>query len=116
MTVERYIPIVGRSLIAALFILAGIAKIIGPAPFLAHMAEHRVPGFLLVAVIALEIGAGAGVLLGWKLRYTAGALAVFCLATALIFHTNLSDKAERTSFVKDLAISGGLMVLAAAAV
>lgn len=116
MSAARLVPLVGRTLLAALFIFAGILKIIGPAPFLAHMAEHRVPGFLLVAVIALELGAGTAVLLGWRLRYTAGALAVFCIATALIFHSNFSEKVERTSFIKDLAISGGLMVLAAGAV
>lgn len=114
MTVGRYIPIAGRVLIAALFILAGVAKILGPAPFLAHMAEHRVPGFLLAGVIALEIGAGVAVLIGWKLPYSAGALAAFCVATALIFHLNFADKAERTLFFKDLAIAGGLLVLAAA--
>jgi putative oxidoreductase len=112
----RHVLIAGRILLAALFILAGGLKIIGPAPFLAHMAEHRVPGVLLIGVIALELGAGVSVLLGWKLPYTAGALAAFCVATALIFHTNFADKAERTLFVKDLAIAGGLLVLASTAI
>jgi len=44
-----------------------------------------------------------------------GALALFCLATALGFHLNLADKAERTLFIKDLAIAGALMVIAASA-
>jgi putative oxidoreductase len=102
----------GRGLIALLFILAGGAKVAGPAPFLAHMAQHGVPGMLLYAVAALEIGAGTAVLLGWRLRWSAGALALFCVATALVFHLNLADHAERTSFFKDLAIAGGLAVLA----
>jgi len=42
-----------------------------------------------------------------------GALALFCLATAFGFHLNLADKAERTLFIKDLAIAGALMVIAA---
>ncbi|MGZ6017736.1 MAG: DoxX family protein [Phenylobacterium sp.] len=112
----RYVLIAGRVLLALLFILAGALKIVGPAPFLAHMAEHRLPGFLLIGVIALELGAGLAVLLGWKLPYAAGALAVFCVATALIFHSNFSDKAERTLFAKDLAICGGLLVLASTAI
>ena len=103
----------GRGLIALLFVGAGIAKLTGPAPFLAHMAQHGVPGALLWAVAALEIGAGTAVLLGWRLRFSAGALALFCLATAFVFHLNLADHAERTSFFKDLAIGGGLMILAA---
>jgi putative oxidoreductase len=107
--------LVGRSLLALLFILAGAAKIIGPQPFLDHMAAHHVPGALLPLVIALELGAGAALLVGWQLPFAAGALALFCVATALGFHLDLADKAERTLFVKDLAIAGALMVIAASA-
>lgn len=109
------VALLGRGLVAMLFILAGFAKLTGPAPFLAHMAQHGVPGLLIWPVAALEVGAGAAVLLGWRLRWSAGALALFCIATAFVFHLNQSDHAERTSFVKDLAISGGLMALAAGA-
>lgn len=105
--------ILGRALIALLFIGAGVTKLTGPAPYLAHMAQHGVPGLLLDAVAALEIGAGAAVLLGWRLRWSAGALGLFCIATALVFHLNLADHAERTSFFKDLAIAGGLLAMAA---
>jgi putative oxidoreductase len=102
----------GRGLIALLFVLAGVAKIIGPKPFLAHMAEKRVPGVLLPLVIALEVGGGALVLIGWEGQYAALALAGFCIATALVFHLNFSDHAERSLFFKDLAIAGGLLALA----
>jgi putative oxidoreductase len=103
----------GRALVALLFILAGVAKILGPKPFLDHMAQHRVPAFLLPAVIALEIGAGFSVLIGWQERWGALALATFCVATAFVFHLDLADKVERTLFFKDLAIGGGLLILAA---
>ncbi|HEX9470288.1 MAG TPA: hypothetical protein VF957_12170, partial [Bradyrhizobium sp.] len=53
---------------------------------------------------------------GWQLPISAGALALFCVATAFVFHLDLADKAERTLFVKDLAIAGALMVIAAGAV
>ena len=45
----------------------------------------------------------------------AGALALFCLATALGIHLDLADKVERTLFLKDIAIAGALMVIAAGA-
>jgi putative oxidoreductase len=98
-----------------LFILAGAAKIAGPQPFLDHMAAHHIPGVLLPLVILLELSAGGAVLIGWQLPFAAGALALFCIATAIGFHLNLADKAERTLFVKDLAIAGALMVIAAGA-
>jgi putative oxidoreductase len=109
------ITIAGRTLLALLFILAGAAKIAGPQPFLDHMAAHHVPALLLPLVILLELGAGVALMIGWKLPYAAGALALFCVATALVFHLDLADKAERTLLVKDLAIAGALMVIAAAA-
>ena len=45
----------------------------------------------------------------------AGALAIFCVMTAAIFHHQLGINSERTLFFKDLAIAGGLMVMAASA-
>jgi putative oxidoreductase len=109
------ITIVGRSLLALLFILAGSAKIAGPQPFLDHMAAHHIPGVLLPLVILLELGAGAALLMGWRLPFAAGALALFCVATAFVFHLDLTDKAERTLFIKDLALAGALIVIAAGA-
>jgi putative oxidoreductase len=109
------ITIAGRTLLALLFVLAGAAKMAGPQPFLDHMAAHHIPGLLLPLVIALELGAGIAVLLGWQVPYAAAALALFCLATAFGFHLDLADKAERSAFFKDLALSGALMVIAAGA-
>lgn len=106
------VNLAGRSLIGLVFVLAGVAKIIGPKPFLAHMAEHRVPGVLLPLVIILEIGAGLLVLAGWQGGWAALALAAFCIATAFVFHLDWRNKAERTLFFKDLAIAGGLLALA----
>jgi putative oxidoreductase len=105
----------GRALLALLFILAGLAKALGPQPFLQHMAAFGIPTFLLPAVVVLELGAGVALLLGRRLREAAGALGFFCLLTALVFHHDLGDKAERSLFFKDLALAGGLLAMAAAA-
>ena len=115
MTVQNVIALGGRSLVAMLFILAGIAKIATPQPFLDHMAQYHVPAFLLPAVICLEVGVGAALLSGWNLAYSAGILAVFCLMTAVVFHHSLGVPAERTQFFKDIALAGALAVIAAGA-
>jgi putative oxidoreductase len=112
---EKIVTIAGRALVALLFILAGVVKVLNPTPFLEHMTRFGVPTFLLPAVIALELGAGLAILIGWRLRDAAGALAIFCVLTAAIFHHELWVNAERTSFFKDLAIAGGLFVMAARA-
>ena len=111
--VEKIVKVVGRALVATLFILAGVVKVLNPKPFLEHMTQFGVPGFLLPAVIALELGAGVAILIGWRIRDAAGALAVFCVMTATVFHYQLWINAERTLFFKDLAIAGGLFLMAA---
>jgi putative oxidoreductase len=115
MTVSAIVFLVGRGLVAALFILAGITKFVGPKPVLAHMKEQHVPGFLLPAGALFEIGAGSALLIGWNAQIAAAALAAFCLATAVVFHRNFADRAERTQFVKDIALAGSLAVLATVA-
>jgi len=107
---------VGRAMLAGMFILAGVAKLLGPAPFLTHMDQFSVPRLVLPAVIALEIGAGAGLLIGWRTPITAGVLSAFCVATAVVFHRQLGNRVERTQFFKDLALAGALAALAAAGV
>jgi putative oxidoreductase len=109
---SRIVDLLGRILIAHLFIRAGIAKFADPAPFLAHMATFGVPGFLLPLVGLLELTAGLAILLGLWMRYAALALGCFCILTAFIFHLNLANHAETTLFLKDLAIAGGLFILA----
>jgi putative oxidoreductase len=112
-TLEKTVTILGRALIALLFILAGLGKISNPTPFLEHMTQFGVPTWLLPAVIALELSGGLAILIGWRVREAAGALGIFCVLTAAIFHHQLWIKSETTLFLKDLAIAGGLLALAA---
>jgi putative oxidoreductase len=112
---EKNVRIGGRALVAMLFIAAAVVKSINAKPYLDHMMRFHVPTFLLPAVIALELGAGLALLIGWRVRDAAGALAIFCVMTATIFHYQLWISAELTSFFKDLAISGGLFGMAACA-
>ena len=109
------IALAGRGLLVLLFVPAGVTKIIGPKPVLAHMAQEHVPGVLLPVVAAFEIGAGAALLIGWNTVFAAGALSLFCAATALVFHRNFAERAERASFAKDLALAGALAFVAAGA-
>ncbi len=112
----HYVAIAGRVALAALFVLAGITKIIDPKPVLAHMEKEHVPGILLYAVIVLELGAGGALLVGWNVQIGAALLSLFCLGTAFLIHLHLSDRVERTQFIKDIALAGSLAILAAGAV
>jgi putative oxidoreductase len=103
---------IGRLLLAAIFVLEGWSKLRGYDAAAAYMARFGVPGALLPAVIALELGGGLMIAVGWKARLAGLALAVFCVLTAILFHANISDRSQLLHFEKDLAIAGGLLVLA----
>ena len=115
MSLVPIVAIAGRTLLAALFILARVSKFADPKPVRAHMEKERVPGALLYAVVAFEVLAGAALALGWNVTIAAAGLSLFCLATAFLIHFHLSDRHERTQFVKDIALAGGLAAIAAGA-
>lgn len=105
--------LLGRALLALIFILAGIDKVSGYEATAAYMATHGVPATLLPLAILLEIGGGLAVLAGFFSRYAALALAAFCLLTAVMFHSNFTDNVQMTLFLKNLALAGGFLILAA---
>jgi putative oxidoreductase len=104
----------GRVLMAIMFIYAGIEKIFGYAGAQGYMEAHGVPGWLLPAVIFVEAGCGLGVLLGLFARWSALLLAGFCLLAALLFHLDFGDQMQMISFMKNVTIAGGFLVLAGA--
>lgn len=103
----------GRILIAVLFLTAGFSKIGGYAGTQGYMQSHGVPGALLPLVIALEIGGSALVIAGLWTRVAALALAAFSIGTALLFHANFGDAMQQINFMKNFAIAGGFLILAA---
>ncbi|WP_072390455.1 DoxX family protein [Hyphomicrobium sp. CS1BSMeth3] len=105
---------IGRLLLAALFLLEGWSKLRGYDAAVAYMNRFGVSGALLPAVIALELGGGLMIAVGWQTRLAAAALAAFCILTAVIFHGNVADRSQILHFEKDLAIAGGFLVLAVA--
>ncbi len=109
----HWLAIAGRAILALLFILAGVTKLIGPTPFREHMQAEHVPTVLLIPVALFEVAAGGALLVGWMPMLAAGALSLFCVATAIVFHRNFSVRAERTAFSKDLALAGALAFVAA---
>jgi len=103
----------GRVLMGLVFALAGWHKIGGYAGTQGYMEAMGVPGGLLPLVIALELGAGIALIIGWQTRLAALALAGFTLAAGFLFHGNLADQMQSILFMKNLAMTGGLLVIAA---
>ena len=103
----------GRILIAQIFLLAGINKISGYAATQGYMEAMGVPAVLLPLVILLEVGGALALIAGWKTRWTALALAGFSILAALLFHADFADHMQMLMFMKNIAIAGGLLALAA---
>lgn len=103
----------GRLLMGQIFLLAGISKITQYAGTQGYMEAFGLPGALLPLVILLEIGGGLALIVGWQTRWTAWALAGFSLVAAAIFHNNFADQMQMIMFMKNLAIAGGLLFVAA---
>jgi putative oxidoreductase len=107
------IQLAGRCMLALIFILAGVGKIQDPAGTAGYMQSMGVPASLLWPTIALEIFGGLAVAVGFKTELSAVALAIFSLVAAFIFHKNFGDQMQMIMFLKDIAIGGGLLLLAA---
>jgi len=112
--------LVGRILLALLFLLAGINKLKAPAASAGYFAKLGFPmtDVLVWVVIAVEIGAAILLIVGWKTRYAAWALALFTLIATFAAHRFWEFDAAQAAnqmnhFLKNLAIVGGLAILAA---
>ena len=107
-------------LLSILFIMSGFNKIGGLEGVGGYIASKGLPmpQILAVLTIAIELGGGILLLVGWKARWAALALALFVLLAAFIFHNfwampEAEKMAQSQSFWKNVTIAGGmLMVLA----
>jgi len=104
---------IARVLMALIFILSGLSKLGAADAVRGYMEVMGVPGALLWPTVALEIGAGALVALGYRTRAIALLLAGFCLVTAAIFHHRFADQIQMIMFLKNVSMAGGFLLLAA---
>lgn len=107
----RFVPLVGRILLAVIFLLSGVNKVFAPGPTQAYIAAAGLPVPLLAYIVALVVEIGGGVLLviGWQTRWAALALAAFTLVAAFGFHSNFAEQNQMIHFLKNVAIVGGLL-------
>jgi len=108
---NNIITLLGRILLAHMFLLSGITKISSYEGTAGYMDAMGVPGALLPLVILLEVTGGLLLIVGYKVKWASYALAGFTLVTALIFHSNFADQMQLIMFMKNLTITGGLLIL-----
>lgn len=113
-TTNNLFNLLGRLLLAALFLPAGLQKLSGYAGTQGYMEAMGVPGIMLPLVILLEVGGGLALIAGFKVRWVALALAGFCAVSAFIFHYQPQDQMQMILFMKNIALAGGFLILASA--
>ena len=104
----------GRILLAAMFVLAGFAKLTDIAGTAGWFGSIGLPAPSILAVLAglLELVAGLAIVVGFQTRIAALALAAFTVAATLVAHLNFADMTQFLFFQKNFAIAGGLLILA----
>jgi putative oxidoreductase len=112
---ENAAALLGRVAMSVLFIYAGWGKLLAPAATRAMLASHHLPmvklGWILAVVV--ELGGGLAILVGLFTRPVALVLALWCVATALIAHTHFTHRNQEIHFLKNMAMMGGFLYIAA---
>ena len=106
------LDLIGRVFISVLFLLSAYSKILNYSETVNWMEGFGVPGFLLIPTIALEIILPILIIIGYHTRLAATLLALFSIVTAFIFHSNFSDQMQMISFLKNIGLAGGFILVA----
>jgi len=113
-TAPLYLPLIGRLLIAAPFLLSGVGKIAAYDRVVGMISAAGLPlaplGWLIAIVV--EVGGGLLMITGFRVRLAAYVMAAFTLAAAVFFHRNFSDPNQMIHFLKNVVILGALLNIA----
>ncbi|MFJ1210224.1 DoxX family protein [Burkholderia pyrrocinia] len=110
----KYLPLLGRILIGAPFLMSGLSKLAAHAATVGYIASVGLPAPALAFVVAVLVEAGGGLLLmsGYRARPVALAMALFSVVTAVFFHHNFADQNQMIHFLKNVMMAGGLLQIA----
>lgn len=116
----RPLPLVGRILLALIFVLAGINKMSTTGATASYMASHGIPlsNILVYGVIGVELVGGLMLMLGLYARCAAGVLCLYTLALAVIFHPfwavpGAQAALQHAMFFEHLSMMGGMLFVVA---
>ncbi len=110
---QAFSALLGRLFLAMIFIQSGLSKMSDYAATQSYMDAMGVSSALLPLVIVLEVLGGIAIVIGFKARLVALAMAGFSLLSALLFHTNFSDETQTIMLMKNIAIAGGFLMIVA---
>ena len=111
----QYVPIVGRVLMAAIFLMSGLGKLAAPAATIGYIQAVGLPlpQLAFATAVVVEVAGSLLLIAGYQTRLTALALALFSVATAIAFHSAVADQNQMIHFMKNIAMAGGLLQVVA---
>ena len=116
----RLTTLLGRVLLAAIFLVSGSGKLMDPAGTSAYMASKGIPmaTFLMWGSLSFELLGALSLILGFRARIGALLLILFLIPTTLIFHNfwglaGNERMLQMLNFLKNAAIMGGLLLVCA---
>ena len=112
----NFLDLTGRILVSSLFIISATDKIFNISGTMEWMESFGVPGILIYPTIVAEIILPIFVIVGYQARISAGLLSMFCVITAFLFHFDFSNQNQFISFLKNFALAGGFLFIAAVTV
>ena len=112
---QAFLALFARVLLSGIFLYSGYAKVLAPRDTIHHLALRHMPfpTGVFVFVVLVEILGGVLLLLGARTRAVAFVLAVFTAVVAFYFHFDFTEGGRMLSLLKDAAIVGGLLHVAA---
>ena len=105
------VEVLGRVFISSLFIVEAIRKFFSPDEGMIYMSDYGVPEILFYPSLIFEFVVPLILIAGFKTRFFASLLFLFVLSVTVIFHTDFSNNMQMISFLKNLAIMGGLLII-----
>lgn len=117
---KSYVSVVGRLLLALMFIMAGFGKLTNLQGTAGYIASGGLPAPMVLAVLVglLELVGGLALVVGYQVRWVGLALALFTLAASVLFHAYWSAPADQQMvaqmlFMKNLSVAGGMFLISA---
>ena len=105
------VEVLGRIFISSLFIIEAIRKFFSPDEGMMYMSDYGVPEILFYPSLIFEFVVPLILIAGFKTRFFASLLFLFVLSVTVIFHTDFTNNMQMISFLKNLAIMGGLLII-----
>ena len=109
------VALAGRILIAVLFLMSGLSKLGAPAATQGFIASVGLPAPVLsyFGSMSVELIGSVLLIVGLRVRVVSAGMAVFTLLTAAFFHNHFADQDQVIHFLKNIAVTGGLLQVAA---